>query len=65
VKRIRECDARFDVLHFEQVPEFDSEDEELDEMLDPTALLLVLNALARIADGVAIDPQAGAVLDDE
>jgi hypothetical protein len=59
--RIRQFDARFDVLHFEQVVNFD-EDEETDEMLDPSALLVVLEALAKETGGVVVDPQAGAFL---
>jgi hypothetical protein len=62
-ERIRLCDARFDVLHFEEVPEQDDEDAE--EMLDPSALLLVLEALAKITNGVAVDPQAGAPMSEE
>jgi hypothetical protein len=64
--RILKCDGRFDVLHFEQVPEYgeESEEEESDEMLDPSALLLVLGVLAKITDGVAVDPQAGTLLED-
>jgi len=63
--RIQQADARFDVLHFEQVPEFPEESEEPDEMLDPTALLLVLGSLAKITDGIALDPQGGAILSEE
>jgi hypothetical protein len=66
LQRVVQCDGRFDVLHFEQVPEYEErdEEEESDEMLDPSALLLVLGALAKITDGVAIDPQAGTFLED-
>ena len=38
------------------------EEDEPDEILDPSALLLVLEALARLTHGIAIDPQAGTVL---
>ncbi len=62
-ERVRHCDARFDVLHFEEIPDPGDEDEE--EMLDPSALLLVLKALAGITNGLAIDPQAGAIVSDE
>lgn len=66
LRRIRRCDGRFDVLHFERIPEYgeenEPENEEPDEMLDPSALLLVLGALARLTDGVTIDPQAGTFL---
>ncbi len=50
------------MLHFEQVA---AEDEEDEEMLDPSALLLVLGALAKICHGVAIDPQAGTFLTED
>ena len=62
LKRIKEYDGRFDVLHFEQVT--DSADED-DELLDPGALLAVLEELARITDGVAVDPQSGIILGRE
>ncbi len=65
-ERIPQCDARFDVLHFEQV--FDRpglEDDEPDEVLDPSALLLVLDALATLTDGITVDPQTGTVLTDD
>lgn len=57
------CDSRFDVLHFEQVGGFDEDDEEeLDDMIDPGALLIVLDALAELTGGIAVDPQSGALL---
>jgi hypothetical protein len=56
-------DGRFDVLHFERLGgEFDEED---DEMLDPGALLIVLEALAKLTGGVAVDPQSGTLLNYE
>ena len=61
LKRIRKCDGRFDVLHFEQVIKF-QEEEESEEMLDPTALLVVLDRLVELTDGIAVDPQAGTLL---
>lgn len=64
LQRAKSCDARFDVLHFEQLTEEPGADDELDEMLDPSALLLVLGTLANLTDGLAIDPQAGAILED-
>jgi hypothetical protein len=54
---IRRYDGRFDVLHFEQVVDFG--DEEGGDMLDPTALLVVLEALVKLTGGLAVDPQAG------
>lgn len=61
LKQLQQFDARFDVLHFEQIA---SDDDEDDEMLDPGSLLLVLAALAKLTKGVAIDPQSGAILED-
>jgi hypothetical protein len=61
LNRIRQCNARFDVLHFEQVINFDDGGEP-DEMLDPSTLLVVLEALANETGGLAIDPQAGTFL---
>jgi hypothetical protein len=65
LRRLVQCDARFEILHFEQVPEFPEEDEEPDGMFDPSTLLLVLQALANITEGIAVDPQAGAILNEE
>jgi hypothetical protein len=58
--RLRECTGRFDVLHFEQIVSFD--DDESDEMLDPSALLVVLEALAEETGGLAVDPQTSTFL---
>lgn len=55
--RLPKCDGRFDLMHFEQVLEGDE-----DEMLDPTALLLVMEALVKLTGGVGIDPQSGALM---
>jgi hypothetical protein len=52
---IKKYDGRFDVLHFEQIPDEDEED----EILDPGTLLAVLGVLAEMTGGVAVDPQAG------
>ena len=58
-EQIRKYDGRFDVLHFEQIAEGIDDDSEDYEMLDPSALLVVLAALAGHTGGVALDPQAG------
>ena len=61
LERIRQCDGRFDVLHFEQIVNL-GDDDEPDEMLDPSSLLIVLDALVELTEGIAVDPQAGALL---
>jgi hypothetical protein len=58
IARIRRCDARFDIMHFEQVT--DDADAE-SEMFDPSALLIVIEALTELTDGVGVDPQSGTV----
>ncbi len=65
LKQIQQCDARLDVLHFEQVPELPEDDYEPGEILDPSALLLVLGALAKITGGIAVDPQSGSIIGDD
>jgi hypothetical protein len=60
--RLKGCTGRFDVLHFEEKV-FDTGDEdEPDEVLDPAALLIALDALVDLTDGIGIDPQAGGFL---
>ena len=57
LKQISECDARFDIYHFEQC-ELGGEE----EMLDPGGLLIVLETVARLCDGVGLDPQSQALM---
>lgn len=54
---LRGCNARFDIYHFEQVVSVEEEDE--DGFLDPGALLIVLQCLADLCQGVGVDPQTG------
>ena len=62
LKQIKACDARFDVLHFEEISgSLDDDDDDLDDALDPSALLLVMAELARLVGGVAVDPQSGTI----
>jgi hypothetical protein len=63
LKRIKQMDGRFDVLHFEQVEAADESDG--DELLDPSTLLAVMEDLARITDGIAIDPQSGTIFNTD
>lgn len=61
IAQIKKYDARFDLLHFEQTAAGEPEDE-MDEMLDPSMLLIVLDAVVELTGGVGIDPQSGTVL---
>jgi hypothetical protein len=62
VERLPGLDARFDVLHFEQVVKDEPLSEEMGDMLDPSTLLMVLEALENLTDGIAVDPQSGAFM---
>jgi hypothetical protein len=57
--QLGECDARFDVFHFEQIQMYDDAAEEI---LDPGGLLIVLEKLARLCQGVGVDPQSGSLM---
>ncbi len=59
--RLLKCDGRLDILHFEQI-EAGLGGEEEEEMLDPSALLVVLDALVELTDGVGVDPQSGTIV---
>ena len=70
------ADARLDVAHFERKAALqaeapiepspylsdDMDDEEGFEMLDPTCLLTVVDALAQLTNGLTFDPAAGEIL---
>ena len=58
-QKLAECNARYDIYHFEQVVEGTEEE---DEFIDPGSLLIVLEKLARLCHGVAVDPQSGSLL---
>jgi hypothetical protein len=60
VGRLPQCAARLDILHFEQV--IGGEEEESEEMLDPSALLSILDTLVVMTGGIGVDPQSGSVL---
>ncbi len=59
--RLPKCNARIDILHFEQVIGGAAGEDESEEMLDPSALLLILDTLVEMTAGVGVDPQSGTV----
>ncbi|MCH2130477.1 MAG: hypothetical protein MK179_15135 [Pirellulaceae bacterium] len=61
VRQLPGCTARLDVYHFEKLSFIGSDDEE-EEFLDPGALLIVLEHLADLCRGIAVDPQSGSVV---
>jgi hypothetical protein len=61
--RLKGFDAKLDLLHFEQTADDGGgEDDDEDEMLDPSALLIVLDAVVELTDGVGVDPQSGTLI---
>lgn len=63
IDRLKGCDGRFDILHFEKVGERRAGEEDDEEgMFDPSGLLIVLDALVELTAGIAVDPQSGAML---
>jgi hypothetical protein len=65
LKRLLRADARLDVMLFERVSadSFDDNDEEFAAgALDPGSLLNVVEALAKLTNGLPIDPASGGIL---
>jgi hypothetical protein len=61
--KMARCDAKFDILHFEQQTDGTSADEDEEgELLDPSALLSVMDVLVEMTGGIAVDPQSGSLL---
>jgi hypothetical protein len=65
LKQLSQYDARLDIYHFEQLVYVGSsgeDDDEMDEFMDPGALLAVLKALAKITGGVGVDQESGTLI---
>jgi hypothetical protein len=67
LKRMLKADARLDVMLFERVARngWDGGEEDDDwegGALDPSSLLNVVNALAKLTGGLPIDPASGAIM---
>jgi len=64
IKRIPECTARLEVYHFEQMVFVGSSesDDEPDDFMDPGSLLVVLDRLAEVCDGIVVDPQSNSLM---
>lgn len=60
LEKFQQCNARFDVFHFEE--QSNSNGSAPDEMIDPGGLLLVIEKLATLTGGVALDPQSQTLL---
>jgi hypothetical protein len=65
LRRLRTASARFDVMLLEQVDDSGSEtdsDTDEDDLLDPSPLMIVVEGLVRLTEGVGVDPQTGTLL---
>ena len=64
VKKIATCTARLEVYHFEQMVFVGSSgpDDEPDDFMDPGSLLLVLDRIAELCDGIVVDPQSNSLM---
>lgn len=62
LKTIMNCSARLEIFHFEQHT-FTAPEDGLDaNVMDPGGVLIVLQRLNAICDGVVVDPQSSSVL---
>ena len=63
IEKIKKCNCRFDVYHFEQLVFIGkSPDDEDDDFMDPGAVLIVLQQLADMCGGIVVDPQSNTLL---
>lgn len=63
VAQVRESPYRIEVYHFEQLVFVGSSSgDDPDDFMDPGSLLVVLNQLADLCDGVVVDPQSNSFL---
>ena len=60
--RLPKLGAKLDLLHFERMAEGFGDEDEPDDMLDPSALLIVMDALVEMTQGVGVDPQSGTLV---
>ena len=58
LQSLSKCNARFDIYHFE----CQHGSEESGEMLDPGGLLLIMERIANVCEGVGLDPQSNSLL---
>lgn len=64
VAKVRDANCRLEVYHFEQLVFVGASgsDDEPDDFMDPGSLLVVLNQIAEMCDGIVVDPQSNSFL---
>jgi hypothetical protein len=59
LEKFKDCDTRFDLFHFEKQV---SGQQDPDAFIDPGGLLIILEKLRGLCDGVGLDPQSQMLL---
>ena len=59
LEKFKKCDCRFDLFHFEKQV---NGNQDPDAFIDPGGLLIVLEKLRSLCDGVGLDPQSQMLL---
>ena len=62
LSQLLKCSGRLDIYHFEQTVGLETDEDDGAELMDPGALLTILEHLAKLCSGVVIDPQTGILL---
>ena len=64
IDKIPEMTGRLEIYHFEQMVFVGSsgEDDEMDDFMDPGSLLVVLERIAELVDGIVVDPQSNSLM---
>lgn len=57
IQELKNCDARFDIFHFEHSADGNAGEDDEDQ-LDPGGLLLVIEKLSELSQGTGVDPQS-------
>ncbi len=61
LKQILDCDSRIDIFHFEHLESAVAHDDDL-ELMDPGGLLLIMDQIGELCDGIVVDPQSSSLM---
>ena len=62
LERIAQCTGRIDIYHFEKKGGAAGDGEDEMEFMDPGGVLMVLDKIAEICDGIIVDPQTSSLM---
>ena len=65
INKIPACTARLEIYHFEQMVFVGSSgpEDEPDDFMDPGSLLVVLERIAAMCEGIVVDPQSNSLVE--